>query len=311
MIVVLRPIGRKTWSGLIKYRNCYEDIGPYFTRSGRIYTGLTPEDEVRIGTILGLDLRSSSEYWKDFFIRTAGKDLYLDTNDINDELRYLFLKNHKRVKNSILENKASANFVLVNKDEEAKRSNLYSKVKREAIKAFDSLTPEDMRKCLRIYGHNGDSMGNELVEKTLFDIVEGNPQGFIDKWVSNPYKETEALIERAISKNIMRRNKNIYKYGTEIIGHNIGEVIAFFENVKNQDIKIAVMKQLESKSNLTYTPPFEEEVLPYSIREEVQEAPIRDRKGVSIIEDEEEKAFNAELIGKKSKIESRKTVNTI
>ena len=302
MIVVLRPIGRKTWSGLIKYRNCYEDIGPYFTRSGRIYTGLTPEDEVRIGSIVGTDLRSNSEFWKNFFVRTSGKDLYLDTNDIHDELKYLFLKSHKRVKNSILENKASANFVLINKDEEAKRSNLYSKIKRDAIKAFDDLTPEDMRKCLRIYGHNGDSMSNELVEKTLFDIVEGNPEGFIERWVNNPYKETEALIERSIAKNIIRRNKNIYKYGTEIIGHNIGEVIGFLENIKNQDIKISIMKQLDSKASIDYIPSFEEDL---PIIEE--EKPKADKRGVAIIEDDEEKAFKAELETKKN----RKTVNTI
>lgn len=302
MIVVLRPIGRKSWSGLIKYRNCYEDIGPYFTRSGRIYTGLTPEDEIRIGAAIGADLRSASEFWKEFFIRTSGKDLYLDTDDIHDELKYIFLKSHKRVKNSILENKASANFVLINKDEEAKRSNLYSKVKREAIRSFDDLTPEDMRKCLRIYGHNGDSMSNELVEKTLFDIVEGNPQGFIDKWVKNPYKETEALIERAIAKNIMRRNKNIYKYGTEIVGHNIGEVIAFLENNKNQDIKIAIMKQLESKTFIDYNS-FEEPV----IEEPIKDTPKPDKKGRMIIEDDEEKAFNAEIASRTKK----KTVNTI
>lgn len=306
MIVILRPIGRKTWSGLIKYRNCYEDIGPYFTRSGRIYTGLTPEDEVRIGTAVGADLRSASDFWKEYFIRTAGKDLYLDTNDVHDELKYLFLKSHKRVKNSILENKASANFVLINKDEEAKRSNIYSKIKREAIKAFDTLTPEDMRKCLRIYGHNGDSMSNELVEKTLFDIVEGNPQGFVDKWVNNPYKETEALIERSIAKNIIRRNKNIYKYGTEIIGHNVGEVIGFLENIKNQDIKITIMKQLESKVSLDYTPSFDSTLLTEEI---VEEKPTPDRRGVSIMEDEEEKAFNADVL-KKTKGKS-KIINTL
>jgi hypothetical protein len=306
MIVVLRPIGRKTWSGLIKYRNCYEDIGPYFTRSGRIYTGLTPEEETRIGLAIGADLRSHSEFWKDFFIRTSGKDLYLDTNDIHDELKYLFLRNHKRVKNSILENKASANFVLINKDEEAKRSNLYSKVKREAIKGFDTMTPEDMRKCLRIYGHNGDSMSNELVEKTLFDIVEGNPQGFVEKWLNNPYRETESLIERAIAKNIIRRNKNIYKYGTEIIGHNIGEVVGFLENIKNQDIKITILKEMESKPTMDYSyKPFEE-IVEDILTEEI-DIPKPDKKGRVIIEDEEEKAFKAELASKRNK----KTVNTI
>jgi len=289
MIVILRPIAKKSWSGLIKYRNCYEDIGPYFTRSGRVYTGLTTDDETRLGGILGWDLRSASDFWKEFFIRTSGKDLYLDTNDPHDELKYLFLKSHKRVKNSIMENKASANFVLINKDEEAKRTNLYSRVKREALKAFDTLTPEDMRRCLRLYGHNGDSMNNEILEKTLFDIVEGNPQSFLDRWVNNEKRDIESLIERAISKNIIRRNKNVYMYGTDIIGHSLVETSSFLEEPKNQDIKIAIMKQLESKSFID-TPISNE---PIESIEPVVEKPVVDRRGVGIVIDRRGKGFQS------------------
>lgn len=294
MIVILRPIAKKSWSGLIKYRNCYEDIGPYFTRSGRIYTGLVPEDEVRLGSLLGWDLRSGSEFWKEFFVRTSGKDLYLDTNDAHDELKYLFLKNHKRVKNSIFENKASANFVLINKDEEAKRANLYSRVKREAIKEFDTLSPDDMRKCLRLYGHNADSFSNEVLERTLFDIVEGDPEGFINKWVNNDKKEAQVLIEKAIARNVLRRNKNVYMYGTDVIGHSLEETASFLEEPKNQDIKIAIMKQVESKSFIE-TPTIE------PIPEVVEEKPKVDRKGVGIVIDEEEKAFMADLRNKTGK----------
>jgi len=257
MIVLLRPIGGRNWSGLKeggKYRNCYEDVAPYWTRSGRIYTGLTQTDERRLGDLLGQDLRASSDYWKNFHIRTAGKDLYLDIEDPLNELKWLFLKNHKRVKASLSEQKATANFVLINKDEEAKRSNVYNKIRRDAIKGFDTLSPDDMRRCLRLYGHKGDTLSNEVAENRLFEIVEGNPQAFLDRWINNKQRDTEVLVEQAISKNIIRRNKNIYKYGTEVIGHTLQETSEFLDDPRNQDIKIVIMKQIESKSTIEGAP---------------------------------------------------------
>ena len=263
MIVLLRPIGARNWSGLKpggKYRNCYEDIAPYWTRSGRIYTGLTKADELRLGEELGEDLNSGSDFWKEFYIRTSGKDLYLDLEDPMNELKHLFLKNHKRVKASLAEQKATANFVLINKDEEAKRSNVFNKIRREAIKSFDNLSPDDMRRCLRLYGHNGDELSNEVAENRLFEIVEGNPQAFLDRWVHNKQRDTEVIIEQAISKNIIRRNKNIYKYGTEVIGHTIQETAEFLDTPRNQDIRIVILKQIETKDTLGGAPIIEDNV---------------------------------------------------
>lgn len=247
MKAILRPIKRDKWSGLIKYRNCYEDIAPYYTRSGTIYTGLTSADEARLGTALGLDLKKGSEFWKTFFIRTYTGDLILDLDDSRDELKYLFLKNHKRVKTSEFEHKASANFLLINKEEEAKKSNLINQVRRKAIKEFDTLTTEDMRKVLRLFGFNGDNMDPEVAERELFEVVENNPQAFLDKWVNNNHRDIEVTVERAVSMNVIRRNKNIYKFGSEVIGRSMIEVIDFLETPKNQDILLSIMRTIQSK----------------------------------------------------------------
>lgn len=247
MNVILRPIKRNSWSGKIRYRNCYEDLGPYYTRSGSIYTGLTPSDEERLGNILGLDLKRTSDFWKTFFVRVYDTDIYLNTEDPQDELKYLFLKNHKRVKTSIFEHKAGANYLLINHEEEAKKSNLINKIRRTAMKEFDKLTAEDIRKALRLYGHNAENMEPEVAENRLFEIVEANPQSFIDRWVNNTHRETEYLIERAISTNIIRRAKNIYRYGSEIIGRSMLEAIDFLDNPKNQDILLSIMKAVQSK----------------------------------------------------------------
>lgn len=249
MRVILRPLGADPWSGVKKYRGCHDDIGTYLTRTGRLYTGLTDEDAERLGKKLGLDLSSGSEFWKEnkFYIRTGARDIYFDTEDPMDELRVLFLKSHKNVKTSLLEKKAGANFVLINKDEEAKVSNVYNKAKREAFKAFDELSPTEIRKVLRLYGENADDMSAEVAEERLFSFVEADPSRFILKWINNASRETEVLLERAIGRNIIRKGSNLYKFGTEVIGRSKEEAINFLDNPKNQDIKRSIIVQMDAK----------------------------------------------------------------
>ena len=126
MRVILRPMDNKR--PVVKYRNCFDYLAPYFTRSGNIYTGINEEDSLRLGAILGLNLLPSSSFWNTFSVRIGAGDVYIDTEDPLDEIKYLFLKNHKRVKTSIFENKATADYLLINKEEEAKKENLFNKV---------------------------------------------------------------------------------------------------------------------------------------------------------------------------------------
>lgn len=246
--VILRHLGRSTWPGVRRYRNCFDTLGPYWTRSGRRYTGLTKEDADRLGGILGLDLSPSSEFWVEWSgIRVASKDIYFDIEDPMDELRVLFLKNHKRVAGSVFERKATADYVLVDQDEEAKKANIIDRVKRRASKEFDKLSAEDVRRCLRLFGHNASTMGNEQAEHKLFEIVEGNPQKFIDLWVDNKEREIMFLIEEAVAKNVIRKTKNVYRYGSDIIGHGLDDVVAYLSNPANQDLKLAIMSGVNLK----------------------------------------------------------------
>jgi len=249
MRVILRPLGRGNWSGIRKYKGCHDDLGPYFTRSGALYTGLTLEDEKRLGALLGVDLRRSNDnpFWINFFIRTSTNDIILDTDDPMDELKYLFLKNHKQVKKSLLDNNPSANFVIINKDEEAKVENSVNRLKRTAIREFDKLSPTEIRKALRILGYNAESMSSEVAENKLYNLVEANPKKFLDKWVDNKSREIEVLVETAISKNVITKNKTVYRYGSEIIGHNLQDTLDYLSNPLNQDIRLTIAKSCQTK----------------------------------------------------------------
>lgn len=250
MEVILRHKKRDPWSGVIKYKNCFDYIGPVLTRSGNSHTGLTAEDAERLEKLLNFSpgtLAPYSSYWKTFAVKISNNELILDTNRPWDELQYLFLKNHKKVANGLSDMKPGTDYVLINKDSEAQEANKVSKRKREAIKEFDKLSLEDMRKALRLYGYKTDSMSAELVENKLFEIIEKDPETFFLKWVNNKTKDTEFLIQEAIAKNIMRKTKNVYYFGTDIIGNSMEDTIAYLNNKNNQDLKMSIMNELESK----------------------------------------------------------------
>nr|DAX21779.1 MAG TPA: RECA-STRANDED DNA BINDING DOMAIN, RIKEN [Caudoviricetes sp.] len=112
---------------------------------------------------------------------------------------------------------------------------------------MDKMSIEDMRKCLRLYGIKSDTLSNEMVEAKLSEQIEAAPDKFIMKWVENPNKEITFVIEEAIAKNIIRKNRTQYFFGTDLIGNGIDDVIAYLNNKKNQDIKLAIMGEIKSK----------------------------------------------------------------
>ena len=60
-------------------------------------------------------------------------------------------------------------------------------------------------------------------------------------------KEINFIIEEALSKNILRKNRATYYFGTDIIGNGIEDVIAYLNDKKNQEIKLAIMSEIKSK----------------------------------------------------------------
>ena len=250
MKVILRHKKKDSWSGVTKYKNCFDYLAPMLTRSGNRHTGLTEEDAARLEKLLGLDkdtLAPWSKYWITFAVKITNKELILNTEIPWDELQYLFLRNHKRVSNGLTDIRQNTDYVLINEDSEAQEANKIAKRKRDAIKEFDKLSLEVMRKCLRLFGYKADTMSAELVENKLFELIEKSPEQFFIKWVNNKSKTTEYVIQAALAKNVMRKTKNVYYYGTEIIGNSLEDTIAYLENNSNGDLKMAILNEIESK----------------------------------------------------------------
>lgn len=250
MEVILKFARVNPWAGIAKYKNCYDYIGTYWTRSGNRYTGLTEEDARRLEKEMGYEeghLAPTSHFWKTYSIRIGAKDVYLHTEKPEDELAYLFLKNHKRVALGLSNIKPQNDYVLVNSEAEAEAKNKFNRVKREAIAEFNKMSLEEMRKCLRIYGNRADNISNELVENKLFELIEKDPNKFFLIWVNNKNKETQYILDTAISKNVIRKSKNLYYYGTDVIGRSNDDAISFLNNKANQEIKLAILNEIDAK----------------------------------------------------------------
>ena len=250
MVVELKIKKKNPWGSFIKYRNCYDYIAPYFTRSGSIYTGLTPEDEKYFEKALGYEeghLAKTSEFWQTFCVKIGSRTLLLDDSIPRQAMIIKFLSGHKRVATSLDKLDAGKDYLLINREAEAIEQNKQNKLRRDAIKEFDKLSLDQMRQCLRLFGMSSDRMSNELVESTLFNMVDKQPKKFFDKWVNNKAKDTEFLLEQAIAKGVIRKDKTHYFYGTDMFADTLEDAIAYLDSKKNQDLKLAIINETNNK----------------------------------------------------------------
>ena len=252
--VVLRPLNTNNWAGVTHYKNCYEDLTPYFLRNGKRYTGFESDDDEeqkelekkrsRIAKAIKTDLVENSIFWDTFFIRVREEDLILDPSDAYDELKICLLSKHDLVKTSINQNKAGARFLFINEEEEAKKKNLAIQKKQKALNELITMTVTDTRDALRLYGIRGDDLGQEVCYAKLSELIEKDPGKFNMLWVDNKSRKMQVLIERAIIKGLVRRTNLMYLYGTTNLGKTMEECIATIEDPQNQEIKIALNTQL-------------------------------------------------------------------
>ena len=173
--------------------------------------------------------------------------MILDDQFPRQEMIIKFLSGHKRVATSLDKLTAGKDYLLINRQAEAIEQNKINKMRRDAIKQFDKLTLDEMRKCLRLFGVKSDNLSNELVESTLFNLVDKQPKKFFEKWVDNKSKDTEFLIEEAIAKGIIRKDRTQYYYGSEMLADSLESCIAYLDAKKNQDLKLSIINQVENK----------------------------------------------------------------
>lgn len=235
------------WSGVQKYDNCRVILYVGIDKFGRIVTGLTSEDESRLEKALGFDagyLAKSSKFWKEFSVQIDSTGLTLDPTDPYQELQYLFLNKSNKVSKSLKAIPNSAIAVMYCEEEVAKHSNLSRKGKVDAFKKFATMSHDDMKKILVMYGKRAvDSMANDVVEDILGTEIELNPNKFLEI-ATDPNIEKKLFITGLMNKGIIKKIGTRYVYGEVVLGTSLESVVTFLSDKANQPILLA-LKELK------------------------------------------------------------------
>lgn len=247
-IIRLKPIPKTTWSGFIRFTNTKDYITPYYDEGGTIITGLTIEDEERLGKLLKKDLSCTSAFWHEYKILMTDKEKQFNIDNPEHELAYKFMLAHKKVANSELERNMFpyAEYIIFNEELEAKIKNEKFTVKRKASTLFNELSLNEMRDILKLYpGYaKSDSVSSDVVEARLYELMEKDPAKF-NELVGDKKLEMKIFLKDLIQSKILRKNRNAFYYGTDNIGHDEESTITFLENPENQGLLIALKQELE------------------------------------------------------------------
>lgn len=245
------PKGERKWSNYKAplYKKAKQIIGAYYDSYGTMTTGLSEEDAERLGEIMNKDLKPTSPFWYDYRIIITDRDLVLDTSKPEDELKYLVLKSHYKVKTSKADNNPYAEYEIFNELENAKDTNTKAAIKAKAYQLFATLTAEQKAELLKLYPgfSKTNNVHPELVESKLYERIESDPNKFVSL-VEDKNKDMKIFLKDLVSNDILRKNKSAYKYGSDFLGHDEESTIDFLNHPENQSLKITLMQELESRS---------------------------------------------------------------
>lgn len=248
--IVPRTDPENTWSGYVRYQRCKDYISPYLDKSALLVTGLTDEEEKEFEKLLRMEegkLSKYSEYWNDYSVIMYDKEKELDLSKIEDSLAYKFLKAHKNVANSwdSLSDWPYASYVITDDIVDAKSLNTEHDVKIKASILFSKLSVDQMSSLLKLYSGNlnNNNVPTEVVKSKLFLAMEDDPEKFIEL-VEDKALETKLMINQLVSLKVLRKNRNAYYYGEDVLGHDLDDTVAHIDNPENQGLKVALKQEI-------------------------------------------------------------------
>ena len=255
--VTLKPIKKHGWlpddhDGSLRYSKCFERLTVQAMKgTGVLNTGLTEEDEVRLETKMhmspGTLSKYNRDYWTMFKIDVPAEGISLDTNNPEEEVKYLVLKAHQRVANSEMErfDTPFAEYVMTSVEQEAKMENKKSKLKRRAYKVFSNMSTTEMADVLKVMGKRaGDTASVDFIESQLDKIVTESPQEFINT-IEDPTFKMRAFIDDCISARVLVKNGTKYQLpGGDIVGYTLEQTIEYLQNPDNQEVYLDLKGKL-------------------------------------------------------------------
>lgn len=252
--IIVKRVPRAGFFGLTAYPKSVTTLGAAVTEKG-YKTGLTKEEESYFEKELDLkpgELAPHSKWWSEVFnvnyvirlFNTKQTKIILD-NPIN-QIKYKVLFASEKVANSEIEkNKPTVDFYIVDEEAKAKRENETFDYEWEAMELVMKLGPEEKRASLRLFGKSGvDTLSEGVIKAELQKELKKDPKLFCETLKDKRLK-TRMLIEELLEYRVIKRQGNYYQNGDDTIASSTDECVEYFEDLKNQSVRLALETRLK------------------------------------------------------------------
>lgn len=261
--VEVRPLPLTKWHGK-KEKDNFSQAKKievlYDPKTGGYATGLTDEEEKELSEKLKLDLSRTFNpekphpYWssKSAVITLPNHTIFFNPNNPLDYIKIKNLKASKYVANSLKEweegkYEHATHYI---HDEQAEVEVKSNKVQNllKCASIMEKMTLEDKVNVIQVV--LGESVRNQsisFVDAKLQEIIDSPSKQKEFLQVTSLSKSdvyTRALVGEAVHKNIINKKSGSFYYMDELIGENIEEAIRFFNDDKNQRIKVIITEKL-------------------------------------------------------------------
>lgn len=254
--VIIRPLIKTKFSGISSHARTQTIIqGAQLDKTGLYKNGLTVTEEsdyeVKLNKPKG-SLNKRSPFWGDLEIRLNNDKITIfSIVSPEDELKYKVILAHSLIANSEteVEKQANCKFFIYDPEAASKIESVKIDFELEAIETFSSLSLEERKNLLRVYGKRGvDEMSETMVRTELYKKSKENAKEFIELATK---KETQikGLIEHLVEKRILTKRGTYFYNGEDLLGSSTEEVVGYLSDIKNQAIRLALENKLK-KSKL-------------------------------------------------------------
>lgn len=224
-----------------------------------VITGLNEEEREAFEKEMFLQVGALSPYNLKFWadkknaIKIPKDGLTLDCdNNVKHKLWFKILSASKRVakgKEDLAVN-STADVLLSSVEQEAKFDSEKINTKTKAYVKFSGMSLQDKINYLKVFNEGASKVDTttkpDLIEQTLGNIVENNPNEFLDTF-DNPYFKDYVLLEDLLSKNIItRKGGKFFINGGVEIGISKMQVITNLRSDDFQETKIGLIAKLNA-----------------------------------------------------------------
>lgn len=260
MLVEVRPISVKPWHGKEGKESFTQPktIEVLFdATTGKYATGLTDEEAVKYGDILGVDLsnRFGSEphpYWSTQAarIKLPNHTIILDDEKPIDFVKIKNLKASMYVANSMKALEAGdfpyATHVIYDESEEVQVNATKIQRRNKCIKVLSGLSSDQKIQLVQILGEKSvKGRSADFIDVEMDKIINDKPNEFL-RYAEMDKQEvyTRATILEAIQKNVIIKEGNALHYMGDRIANDYEDSIQWFLDPQNSKHKVAILEKI-------------------------------------------------------------------